>query len=252
MHRLLSPVKRHCGKITIASFIAIVTVWALNQWVVRSVDSRVFREISSLPKNDVGLVLGTGKYTKGGFINRHFRARTEAAAHLYHEGKVRHLLVSGDNHVKNYDEPTDMKNALLAFGVPESAITRDYAGFRTLDSVVRAKKVFGRTRLTIVTDDFHAHRAIFLCERTGIEAMAFCSERVPSRLSTKSRARECAARVKAVMDLYVLRTKPKFLGPTIEICVDDQTSGEFTKQASTRPSAGGSASIGWDRRASCA
>src|ERR1041385_2348772 len=188
---LIETLKTHRRKIALSFLAVIVAGWMMNVWVVRSVDSRVFRELSALPDNDVALVLGTGKYTRGGWINRHFRTRTEAAARLFHEGKVRHLLLSGDNHIKGYDEPTDMKQALLDLGVPESAMTLDYAGFRTLDSVVRAKKVFGRRKLTIVTDDFHAHRAVFLCKHTGIDAVAFCSEKIPSRFSAKSRLREC-------------------------------------------------------------
>jgi SanA protein len=213
----------HKRKALFAILASVLLVLALNQWVVRSVDDRVFADINALPANDVGLVLGTGKYLASGNPNLHFQNRMDAAATLYHAGRVKHLLLSGDNHRVGYDEPTDMKESLLARGVPAEAMTLDYAGFRTLDSVVRAREVFGRAKLTIITDDFHTHRAVFLAQHKGIEAVAFSAAKVEMSQSVRSRVREVAARVKAVADLYVLRTKPKFLGDKIEIQIGNRT-----------------------------
>lgn len=196
--------------------VALVTL-ALNEWVVRSTRDRVFADLTGLPTNDVALVLGTGRLLQSGRVNPHFRERVITAAVLFHEGKVRHLLLSGDNHVKSYDEPADMKEALLALDVPASAMTLDCAGFRTLDSVVRAREVFGQGKVTIVTDDFHAARAVFSATHSDLQAVAFCSASVPASSSARSRVREVAARVKAVLDLYVLRTQPHFLGDPVEI-----------------------------------
>lgn len=202
----------------ICAVLATLGVLVLNEYIVRSTQSAVFTEISALPPNDVALVLGTGKLLRGsGRINLHFLKRIEAAAALYHAGKVKHLLLSGDNHVAGYDEPTDMAEALMALDVPPSAMTLDYAGFRTLDSVVRAKKVFGQSQLTIVTDDFHVARAVFLARHEGLNAVAFCSEKVSTRFSARTRVREVGARVKAALDVYVLNTRPRFLGEPVQI-----------------------------------
>jgi SanA protein len=152
-------------------------------------------------------------------VNPHFQNRIEAAAKLYHNKKVKHLLVSGDNHVAGYDEPTEMRDWLLKLGVPDSAMTLDYAGFRTLDSVARAKNVFGQTRLTVITDDFHAQRALFLSRSYGIDAVAFLSEPVPLKYSRSTRMREWLARVKAVLDVYALHVGPRYSGPKIEIAI---------------------------------
>ncbi len=204
------------GLISVA--LATVGVLALNEWIVRSTRAAVFTDMNALPPNDVALVLGTGKLLRGsGKINPHFRKRVEAAAALYHAGKVKHLLLSGDNHIAGYDEPTDMAEALMALNVPPSAMTLDYAGFRTLDSVVRAKKVFGQSQVTIVTDDFHAARSVFLARHEGLNAVAFCSAKVSTRFSARSRVREVGARVKAALDVHVLNTKPHFLGEPVEI-----------------------------------
>ena len=204
-------------------FIVISIVPAINIMIVKAVDSRVYMDATGLPENDVGLVLGTAPRLSKTTANPHFVARIETAARLYHTGKVKHLLLSGDNHTKGYNEPTAMKRALMAKGVPEAAMTLDSAGLRTLDSVVRAKEVFEQTRLTIITDDFHAHRAVFLATHYGIDAVACSSKRIPFRWSANSRIREYGARVKAALDLYVLNTRPKHLGDKIEIHAGSQT-----------------------------
>ena len=176
--------------------------------------NKMFRSTGSVPANDVGLVLGTGKVTARGNLNLHFTQRMEAAAALYHAGKVRRLLVSGDNHIAGYDEPTDMRDALVAAGVPATAIICDYAGFRTLDSVMRAKIVFGLARCTIVSEEFHCPRALWIAQRHGLDAVAFAAPDVKSRRwSWRVKAREQAARVWCGIDLYVLRRGPKFSGP---------------------------------------
>lgn len=216
--------RKRLRKILLTGFtcagVAIAGVLVLNEWITRSTRSAVFTEMNALPQNDVALVLGTGKLLRGsGRINPHFRKRVEAAAALYHAGMVKHLLLSGDNHIAGYDEPTDMKESLVTLGVPESAITLDYAGFRTLDSVVRARKVFGQSQVTIVTDDFHAARAVFLARHEGLDAVAFCSAKVSARFLARSRVREVGARVKAALDVYVLHTRPHFLGEPAEIRV---------------------------------
>lgn len=211
-----------------AGFVSIV---AANAWVTRSTASAIYSELNAVPVNNVGLVLGTSQQLKNGTTNWHFRARIFAAAELYRTGKVKHLLLSGDNHVKTYDEPTDMKNALLALGVPESAMTLDYAGFRTLDSVIRAKKIFGQQKLTIITDDFHTARAVFIARHEGVEAIAFSSGHIPLAKSFRSRMRECGARVLAVTDVCVLHRQPKFLGDKIKIQLSNRPANKTLPSA---------------------
>ena len=190
-------------------------VIAGNLWIVTRAAGRVFASVENVPKNDVALVLGTSARLKGGGDNPFFVGRMAAAAELYRAGKIRHLILSGDNREARYDEPSSMRHALVQLGMPADAATLDYAGFRTLDSFARAKKVFGVDRLTIVTDDFHSPRAVLLARHFGIDAFAYHSRPVPMRSSAKTRIREIAARVRALLDLYVLRTKPHFLGPRI-------------------------------------
>ena len=174
---------------------------------------RIFRSTDQIPQNDVALVLGTARTTRKGNPNLHFTQRIKAAVELYYSGKVQHLLVSGDNHIATYDEPTDMMNALVAAGIPTNAVTRDYAGFRTLDSVVRADTVFGLKKLTIVTEEFHCPRALWIAQEHGLNAVAFAAPDLSARWSLRVKARESLARVLCVLDLYVFNRSPKFPGP---------------------------------------
>ncbi|MEM8953535.1 MAG: ElyC/SanA/YdcF family protein [Verrucomicrobiota bacterium] len=191
-----------------------------NLWVVGSTHDAVYTQVEDLDNNGVGLVLGTSPKVAPTTPNLHFKGRVEAAAALYDEGKVKVLLVSGANPDHYYNEPKVMTEALVKLGVPKKAIRSDFAGLRTLDSVVRAKKVFGQDRITIISDDFHVPRAVFLARQNGIDAVGLAGERVSIDLSYKTRLREWLARVKAVLDVYVLGTEPKFLGEPVEIEVD--------------------------------
>jgi SanA protein len=196
---------------------AAVFVTGANVWVFVIGNQGVVKDVSALPTNDAAVLLGTSPLLHGKWKNPFFESRMDAATQIFNEGKVRHILVSGDNGRREYDEPTAMRDALIARGVPANAITLDYAGFRTLDSIERARAVFGLERATIVTDDFHLARALFLAQSKGLHAVGYCGAPVPWKWSTKTRVREVGSRVKAWLDVYVLGTKPHFYGPREEI-----------------------------------
>ena len=192
----------------------------LSVWLVRrAARGRVFAgdprrmPVGDANEGEVGLVLGTSKVTRHGWPNTHFTRRIAAAAAWYHARRARHLIVSGDaTDSRGCNQPADMRAALRALAVPDDAITEDPAGFRTLDSVVRAKEVFGaRRHLTIITDGFHAPRAVFLARyRAGIDAtVAFASQPVSWRASRKTRLREFGADARACLDTFVLCTRPR-------------------------------------------
>ncbi len=196
---------------------AVLTLFFCNYWVLNSSKNKVFAEIEDLPSNDIALVLGTNPLIRNRFQNPYFYTRMEAAYKLYDKGKVKHIIVSGDNGRKSYDEPTEMKKDLMKRGVPESAITLDYAGFRTLDSVVRCKEVFQQNKVTIVSQEFHNYRAVFIGQKYGMDVIAYNASPVYRSIRSKTKIREYFARCKAVLDLYLLRKEPKYLGKKIEI-----------------------------------
>lgn len=185
-------------------------------WAVRTIsasaDGRIFLDAAKVPHHRVALVLGTAPRVAGGRNNLYFMRRIAAAAKLYQAGRVEKILVSGDNSRATYDEPTAMREALIAKGVPEENIVADFAGFRTLDSIVRAHKVFGLKELVVVTDDFHLPRALYIAEHEGVNAVGFQTEQLPVSTSPRTWIREAGARALLFIDLYVLDRQPKFLG----------------------------------------
>lgn len=197
-----------------------VTVLASVALVDRSIswqtEEQIFSQVTELPDFDVALVLGTSKYL-GRILNDYYAHRIDAAIDLYKRGKVAEFLLSGDNAHRSYNEPWTMKRDLLKAEIPETAIHLDYAGFRTLDSVVRAKEIFNADEFIIVTQKFHCERALFIANHYGINAVCLA---VPGPLQYSGfmvRARETLARVKAILDLYIFDTQPKFLGPKVPI-----------------------------------
>jgi SanA protein len=169
--------------------------------------------MNALPHQQVGLVLGCSERLGDGRPNQFFRHRMAAAAELYRAGKVEYLLLSGDHSRQSYDEPSDMRRALLAAGVPDSRIVLDYAGFRTLDSVLRAQQVFGLQRFTVVSQRFHDVRAVYLAREHGIDAYGFAASDVGGVDGLRVRARELFSRAFALLDVLVLSRRARFSGP---------------------------------------
>lgn len=197
--------------------ICFTSIVICNYWIVHSTRSQIYTTKEQVPARKVALVLGASKLSKRGTANMYFTYRMLAAYELYKTKKAQYLLLSGDNHIKGYDEPSDMREALLAMGVPDSSIVLDYAGFRTLDSVVRCKDVFGEDSIIIVSQEFHNQRALFIANKNGINAVAYNAQEVSKNYSFKTKLREYFARVKCVLDIYILNTSPKFLGEKIKI-----------------------------------
>ncbi len=192
----------------------VLLVAGINWWVYRSGAGRVYEDVNDIPHRRVALVLGTSQYLHNGQPNAFFSYRMQAAVELYQSGKVDKLIVSGDNGTHQYNETDAMRRELIRRGIPADAIVNDHAGFRTLDSVVRARNVFGVDAFTVVSQEFHVRRAIFIARSHGIDAIGYPARDPNSTAATrKVYFREALARVKAFLDCYVLGTEPKFNGP---------------------------------------
>lgn len=205
-------------KLKILTLIAICIafgVFATHHWITYKAKDNIYSDVSLIPKNKVGLVLGASKYAPSGNINLFYKYRINAVVALYKAGKIDYILVSGDNSRKDYDEPSDFKNDLIAKGIPEHKIFLDYAGFRTLDSIVRSKKIFGQNSITIISQKFHNERALYIANHFNIKAVAYNAKDVLHG-GTKTHLREYLARSKASLDL-VFNVQPKFLGDPILI-----------------------------------
>ncbi len=197
--------------------LAIALVIVGNQWVVRGAEPFVYDNIEQLPENDVGLLLGTSPYSRKGNESALFQHRIQATADLYKAGKIKHVLASGANPDNTYNEPRKMYYALVEAGVPPEAITLDFAGFRTLDSVVRATAVFRLEKYTVISQRFHVYRAVFIARQDGIPAIAYAPPETRERQKSRILLREYLARANAIIDLFLLRTGPKFLGEPVQI-----------------------------------
>lgn len=179
-------------------------------WIARDTKHRVYHDAEAIPPRKVGLVLGCAR-------NIYFYHRVNAAHDLFKQGKIQHILVSGDNHIATYDEATAMKDALIQRGIPAKRIVCDYAGFSTMDSVMRAKHIFGQTDITIISQEFHIRRALFIAKRKGLNAVGYCAEDVETSIGAPTILREAFARVKTILDIYILHRKPRFLGEPVPI-----------------------------------
>ena len=197
--------------------LAVAPPVAADAYVASVASLYVYREVDQVPPRRVALVLGTAKYAPSGNVNHFYARRIQAALDLYETGIVTRILVSGDNSRVGYDEPTRMMEDLVALGVPEAHIQRDFAGFRTLDSVIRAKEVFQLDGFVAVSQEFHCLRAVYLAREAGLDAVGYCAQDVGGATGLKIRVREIAARAQAVLDIRVLDTQPKHLGDPVAI-----------------------------------
>ncbi|QNR23626.1 SanA/YdcF family protein [Croceimicrobium hydrocarbonivorans] len=213
MKKLFSGLGRKIVYLLILGLFMGILNYSLISWLTSKENSF---EINDVPEKKVALVLGTSEFLKNGSTNLYFKFRVEAVARLWKAGKIKYVLVSGDNSKKDYDEPSAMKEALIERGVPANRIVLDYAGFRTLDSVVRAKEVFGQDDILIVSQQFHVERALILADFKGIEAYGYNAVDVEVYSGFKTKVREYFARIKLWLDL-VVGVDPKFLGEPVSI-----------------------------------
>lgn len=203
-------------------FLALIAILAIgvifcNRAVIKTAEDKMYDDVSAIPYNRVGVLLGTSPKGRSGKPNVFYIRRVEACVALYQAGKIDRILVSGDNSRTTYDEPTCIKEDLIVAGVPDSVIYLDYAGFRTYDSMVRAKEVFGLTSFTIISQPFHNERALYIATRKGLDVIAFNALDVQlRRWQIRMTIREWLARTKAVMDVYTCK-QPHFLGEPITI-----------------------------------
>ena len=215
MGEIVKSLWRRLRRVLLVLGMAFLLLWGGADAAIRVASSgRVYSKttVDAVPSARAAVVLGCSRTVRGGLGNLYYQRRIRAAADHFASGKVRAVLVSGDNHVKSYNEPTDMKGDLVACGVPADKIVCDYAGFRTLDSVIRARKVFGLVDFVVVSQPFHVRRAVFLARGFGINAVGYEAEDVPGRYSVKTCLREQLAKIAALVDV-VIRRQPKFLGP---------------------------------------
>lgn len=225
--------KRLIYSLLVLLALMLCTALLLDRWISWRTAPYVYENIEELPASHVGVVLGTSKYVRTGVINQYYKFRIQGAVNLYNSNKISYLLLSGDNAQLNYNEPITMRKDFIQAGVPASDIVLDYAGFRTLDSIIRTRKVFGANEFTIITQRFHCERALFIALHSGIKAQCYA---VPSPKNMfMVRAREVVARLGALTDLYILKREPRFLGPMVPIPTPYSLEGDVQDYPAVSP-----------------
>lgn len=194
------------------SFVAIVGILVVagiisvcNIVVVDNAQGRTYDDVSTIPAHEIGLLLGTSPITPQGGHNFYFDNRIKAAAELYHAGKIKRILASGGDYTATgkhgCDEPTAMRDSLVAYGVPDTCIIEHWQGWRTINSIEAVKNLYDFDNITIISQKYHNERALYQADHIGINAIGYNAEPSPIRRNRiKNTIREYFARVKLFID----------------------------------------------------
>ena len=172
---------------------------------------RIFTSVNDIPNADVALVFGAG-YRKDGFLYSVLRDRVEKAVDLYKSGKVKKLLMSGDNPVKEYNEPKAMQKKAIELGVKKEDIRLDFAGKRTYDSCYRLKHIWMQNKVILLTQEYHLPRALYICNELGVNAYGLIADKRPYLNHKYYRVREIPALIWSWIEINITKPLPKFLG----------------------------------------
>ncbi len=216
-----------CGVLSVGGVLGV------SGWMKSETSDHRFERLEDVPARPVAIVPGA-RVLPGGVPSHALEDRLAAALALYEAGRVGRVLVSGDHGQDAYDEPNAMRRWLLERGVPSDAIFMDHAGFRTLDTMERAARVFGVKAAVVCTQRFHLPRSVFLARRAGIDAVGLVADRREYLNATRDEARELLARSRAFADSYIFDVQPRHLGPRVSINGDArQTHDHGTVGASS-------------------
>lgn len=190
----------------------LIIIFVCNYKVEQFSNDKIFSDIDKIPHNRIGLLLGTCKVLDDDItMNPFWKYRVEATYQLWKNKKIDRILISGDGGWFGHNEPEDFRKIFLKMGIPDSVMYIDASGFRTHDSVIRALKVYGLRKFTIISQLFHNKRALVIADKFGIDAIAFNAKDVERKFTWFNFFREKLARVKLFLDLYILNTKPHLI-----------------------------------------
>ncbi|GAB2724131.1 SanA/YdcF family protein [Halomonas garicola] len=213
MQRLLGGIRQLLMVLGALLLLAVLLLVAGNIWVLTRTAPYIDSRLDSCRAQPVGVVFGTSSWTRTGVRNPHFIARMHTAARLVKNGRVDHLLLSGDNRTRSYNEPRAMWRDLSARGVASQRLTMDFAGFSTFDTLARAQDVFQLERAALITQRWHLPRAIYIARARGMDVTGCVANDGAVEGEWRLRLREGVARVATLGDLYLWAREPYFLGP---------------------------------------
>jgi SanA protein len=214
---MMKKLRKHIASCAIAFVLLLIISMIAANIRIGSYARYTSDRISEIQPVYCAILLGTSKWLKGGRMNLYYQYRIIAAAELYNSGKCKKIIVSGDNRTVQYNEPITMKRDLVKLGVKQEDVICDYAGLRTLDSIIRFKEIFGQEKGIVISQEFHNTRAIYIGRAYGIELSGYNACDVDVYGGFKTRIREVFSKFMCVIDVEVLRTEPKHLGAKITI-----------------------------------
>jgi SanA protein len=196
--------------------LVLAVIITADQLIKAKARGKTYISVKDIPANKTGILLGTAKYLAGGGQNPYYAYRVRAAKELLTYNKIRYIIVSGDNSTQYYNEPAMLRKDLITAGIDSNRIFMDYAGLRTFDSMIRLRDIFSQDSVTVISQEFHNQRAIYIASREGIHAIGYNAKDISRKLGWKVQAREKLARVKLFIDI-ITNKKPKYLGEKIDI-----------------------------------
>jgi len=202
MHKRKMTLRLMLWFILILALVVLSVIIGCQIAVLNAAKGRLYADVNEIPHREVGLLLGTNPKGRTGRPNQFFLRRIDATVALYEAGKIDRIIISGAKRDDDYDEPEAMRAELVRRGIPNNILILDGEGFRTINSVVRAKEVFKVDTLTIISQQFHNERTLFLAKHLGSDAIAYNAANTQSRRWKYIMIfRECFARVKAVFEV---------------------------------------------------
>lgn len=196
------------------AIIGLITIVSVNYYVKSSTKKNIYYSLKKFPKNDVGIIFGAG--INGDQPSKYLKDRLDAGIALYKAKRINKILLSGDNGREEYDELTVMKNYCFNHGVDTTKIFIDYAGFDTYSTMYRAKHIFKIKRATLISQEYHLNRAIYIGQKLGIKSVGYSANKGEYLGYNYVTFREYGSVFKSFLD--VLRNRePHFLGGEIDI-----------------------------------
>lgn len=195
-------------------FCILITWWS-DYRIRKQAEDFCNNDLSKIPACKSAIVLGTAKFLSNGSVNLYYQYRIDATLELFRAGKIKYVIISGDHGSTDYNEPQTFKEDLVKGGIPDSLIYLDYAGFRTFDSIIRGKEIFEQDTFIVVSQKFHNERAIYIGAENKLTVYGYNAKDVSKAYGLRTNAREKLARVKTMLDLHLLNTKPRYLGEKI-------------------------------------
>ncbi len=214
--------------IAVIIFILLVII-SCDFYARQKAEPYIYRSVDAIPYNEVGMVLGVSK-TVGKISNEYFLNRINTAVKLYNAKKIKYIMISGAKcPYRNYNEMEDMHNSLVERGIPPDVIIQDGAGYRTLDSIVRAKKLLNMKKFTIISQHFHNTRAVYIAKFYKLDVVAIDAPDCGLFYwELQTFMREHLAKVKMILDLHLLKTKPAIDSGAYMVVPDSVRFSEIT------------------------